>query len=110
MSDKNLKIHKEDIFENSLLADLKDRHYAALFLNNAIEEYLQDNDLTSFNSIIGLILKAQNVSKIATETNISRTHLYRIINNKSETTLTNAIKILNALGYQFKIEPIEESA
>lgn len=97
-------------FDDLLIEDLKNPEYAAGFLNIAIEEFLEDGDIKSFNKILNFIVKASNVSQIAKESKISRNHLYRIINNKSEPTLTNALRLIKALGYQFKIEPIEKSA
>lgn len=110
MSDKQINVPAEVLFETSLLKDLKDRNYAGLFLNNAIQEYLEDNDLKSFNAILGYIIKAGNVSQIAKKCNMSRSQIYRMINGNCEPSLLKTFKLLHAIGFQFKVEPIDQSA
>lgn len=97
-------------FSTLLIEDLKDPEYATEFLNNAIEEFLEDGDIKSFNAILGYIIKAGNVSQIAKRCDMSRSQIYRMINGDCEPGLLKTFKLLHAIGFQFKVEPIDQSA
>ena len=96
--------------EPYLQEELKDPEFVAEFLNVAIEEYLIDQDIRSFNAILGSIVKSGNVSQIAKRCNMSRSQIYRMIKGDCEPNFLKTLKILNALGYEFKVQPIEKTA
>lgn len=97
-------------FEPYLLSRLDDPEYAAGFLNVALEEYIFDGHIESFNTAIKYVLKSQNVSQLSRETGVSKQHIHRIITGKSKPTFDLLIKLFKYLGYQFELKPIEKLA
>ena len=91
-------------FMDIIHEDLKDPSYAADFLNNTLEEYLEDGDIESFNTILAEVVKAGNVSQIAKDADISRAQLYRMISGKSEANLPKLLKLLNTIGLKVTIQ------
>ena len=97
-------------FSTMMKDDLKDPEYAAMFLNTAIEEYLEDGDTKSFIGILGHIVRSGNLSQLAKNSNISRTQLYRLINGEADPSFPKMLNLLHSLGFQFTVKPIEKSA
>lgn len=93
-------------FNEFLTNDLKDTQEALAFLKVAIEEFLQNNDLTDFNNALSVLIKAQgSVTQFAKNTGVSRTHLYKILKSKSEPKFSTLKQILCELGFEFTISP-----
>jgi len=97
-------------FSTMMNEDLKDPAYAAMFLNTAIVEYLEDGDTKSFIAILGYIVKSGNLSQLAKTSNISRTQLYRLIKGEADPSFPKMLNLLHSLGFQFIVQPIEKSA
>ena len=97
-------------FSENLLKELKDPDFAANFLNVAIEDFYEDHDMASFNHALGYILKSGNISQIAKEADISRSHVYRIFNGESKSTFIDMLRLLRATGFDLVVKPSEKSA
>ena len=98
-------------FKEFLKEDLKTTQEALDFFQVAIEEFLENNDLTHFNQALDILIKAQgNVTQFAKNTGISRTHLYKILRCKSEPKISTLQNILHELGYKIAIIPVKKVA
>ena len=98
-------------FEEFLIEDFKTPQEALSFFQVAIEEFLENNNLTNFNHALDLLIKAQgSVTNFAKNTGISRTHLYKILKSKSEPKLSTLKNILGELGYKLTIAPLKKVA
>lgn len=110
MTRENKKFEPAVDNEPFLLEELKDPEFASGFLNHAIEEFLEDGDIQSFNAMLGYLIKTGNVSQIAKDCGMSRSQIYRMTNGTCEPSLVKTFKLLQAIGFQFKVEPIDKSA
>lgn len=98
-------------FDEFLIEDFKTPQEALAFFQVAIEEFLENNNLSHFNRALDLLIKAQgSVTAFAKNTGISRTHLYKILKSKSEPKLSTLKNILNELGYKLTIAPLKKVA
>ncbi len=98
-------------FEDFLIEDFKSPQEALSFFQVAIEAFLENNHLTHFNNALELIIKSQgSVTNFAKNTGINRTHLYKILNSKSEPKLSTLKNILGQLGYKITITPLNDVA
>lgn len=93
-------------YEPILIENLKDPEYAAEFINNALEDYMIDGDVNSFNLALKYLLKAQNITQIANDIKISRQQIHRIVAGSSKPTFDLLTTLFKTLGYQFYIKPI----
>lgn len=98
-------------FDDFLTDDLKNTEEALAFFQVTIEEFLQNNDLSAFNNALSMLIKSQgSVTQFAKNTGVSRTHLYKILKSKSEPKFSTLKQILNELGFEFSISPINKIA
>ena len=98
-------------YKEFLIEDFKNPQEALSFFQVAIEEFLENNNLEHFNQTLDILIKAQgSVTNFAKNTGISRTHLYKILNAKSEPKLSTLKNILNQLGYKLTIMPLQKIA
>lgn len=88
-----------------LIESLKDAKEAKHFLNAALDEFQEDNNMEALSNALELLIKAQgSISQLSKDTNISRTHIHRIINNETQPTLTTIAAILKALGFKLTVK------
>jgi probable addiction module antidote protein len=88
-----------------LVESLKDPKEAQAFLNVALEEFQDDNDFDSLSNALEVVIKAQgSVSQLSKDTDISRTHIYRIMNNETQATFSMISNILKALGFKLSVK------
>lgn len=93
--------------EEYLIESLNDPKEAKAFLNAALEEFQEDNDFQAFGNTIELLIKSQgSMSNFAKETDINRTHLYRIINNEVQPQFSTVSNILKSLGFKLSIKKV----
>lgn len=78
--------------------------------NEMIAEYLntilEEGDNSDMIVAIGHIAKAIGMSKIAEETGLSRTSLYKALSTDAKPQFTTVMKVLKAIGGQISIKPI----
>lgn len=95
--------------DDYLIETLKDNKEAQNFLNAALEEFQEDNDLEALTNAFELLIKAQgSVSQFSKDTNISRTHIHRIINNETQPAFTTITTILNNLGFKLSVKRVKK--
>lgn len=87
-------------YKDSLVNRLKDRNYAALYLNAALEE----NTFDEFLLALGYVAEAMGVSVLAKKTSLNRPGLYKIFSKKGNPRLSSLGPILDALGLRIRIE------
>lgn len=78
--------------------------------NEMIIEYLntilEEGNNSDIIAAIGHIAKAIGMTKIAEETGLSRTSLYKALSDGSKPQFETIIKVLRAIGGQIRINPI----
>lgn len=85
------------------IADYLDsQEMIAEYLNTVLEE----GDESDIINAIGHVAKAIGMSKIAEETGLSRTSLYKALSDGSKPQFATIVKVLKAIGGQIQINPI----
>jgi len=74
----------------------------AEYLNTVLEEGNDSDMITA----IGHIAKAIGMTKIAEETGLSRTSLYKALSDGSKPQFSTIMKVLKAIGGQIQVNPI----
>ena len=80
---------------------LESKEMIAEYLNTVLEEG-EESDLII---AIGHVAKAIGMTKIAEETGLSRSSLYKTLSNGSKPQFTTIVRILQAIGGQIRINP-----
>lgn len=92
-------------FDDFLLKDLSTDEDIKEWLTISLENFLEDNDLTTFVKALEYAVRAKDsISGISHKTGISRSNLYAIFKGEQQPKLTTALKILQELGYKIKVE------
>lgn len=85
------------------IADYLDsKEMIAEYLNTVLEE----GDNSDVINAIGHIAKAIGMTKIAKETGLSRSSLYKALSDGSKPQFATIMKILRAIGGQIQVNPI----
>ena len=78
--------------------------------NEMIAEYLnavlEEGDDSDIITAIGHVAKAMGMTKIADETGMSRTSLYKALSEGAKPQFSTIMKVLKAVGGEFQINPI----
>ena len=95
------KILKNTVDYHSVLIDsLKDPIEAFGYLQVALEEYQEDQNLDAFLIALKNVTDAQGgMTKLAKNTKLNRQNLYRILSEKGNPRLDNFGAILKGLGF-----------
>lgn len=84
------------------IADYLDsKEMIAEYLNSVLEE----GNNTDVINAIGHIAKAIGMSKIAEETGMSRTSLYKALSDGAKPQFATIMKVLKAIGGQIQVNP-----
>ena len=81
---------------------LDNKEMIAAYLNTVLEEGDNDDIITA----IGHIAKAIGMTKIAEETGLSRTSLYKALSEGSKPQFETIMKVLKAIGGQLQVKSI----
>lgn len=85
------------------LADYLDsKEIIAEYLNSVLEE----GDSADVINAIGHIAKAIGMTKIAEETGMSRTSLYKALSDGAKPQFGTIMKVLKAIGGQIQVNPV----
>ena len=91
-------------YDEYLKENLKNTEEALAFFQVALEEFLENNNLTDFNKALDVLIKSHgSVANFAKISGINRTHLYKILNSEVEPKLSTLKNILDKLGYKITI-------
>jgi probable addiction module antidote protein len=86
----------------SLNRELSDPEYAALYLNDA----LNDGSVEEFLLALRNVVRAnRGMGKIASDTDLGRESLYKALSESGNPQFMTIQKVLTALGLQLSIEP-----
>ena len=104
------KIKKDNIkFEDDLKEHLKDVKEQALWLQIALDEYLQDGNFDAFYSSLEKIIEVRNISvrKMSKDLELSRSNIIKLLDGQTKTTpkIDTLVKIFNYLDFEIKILP-----
>jgi probable addiction module antidote protein len=93
-------------YQDSLLQRLSNPEYAALYLKTALDETLLDKNMEAFLLALKNVVDANGaVQEIATDADISRQHLYRLLNGSGNPTLETLSAVLHAVGLAIDFKP-----
>ena len=98
-------------YRTDLLQRLGNSQYAATYLKAALDETLSDGNTEAFLLALKNVVEANgSTGAIASESNVSRQHLYRMLNGNGNPTLDTLTSVLQAVGLtiDFKPAPIED--
>lgn len=82
---------------------LQDAEYAADYLSAA----LTDSDEKVFLLALRDVAEAHGISRVATEADLNRENLYRILSARSNPRWSSISALLHALGLQLSVRPAE---
>ncbi len=71
-----------------------------------LNEVLEEGDDAEIIAAIGNIAKAIGMTKIAEETGLSRTSLYKALSEGAKPQFSTIMKVLKAVGGQIQINPV----
>lgn len=86
-------------FEDDLNEQLKEPHFAALYIISAINE----NDPDFIKVALGDVIKAHGFSRISENTGIARQALYKMVSEEGNPTVKNLNKLLNSVGLELDV-------
>ena len=94
-------------YRDGLLERLSDPEYSSLYLKAALDETLQDGDMEAFLLALKNVVEATGaVKEVATEADVSRQHLHRLLSGQGNPTLQTTVSILKAVGITLDFRPI----
>ncbi|HLB42233.1 MAG TPA: addiction module antidote protein [Gammaproteobacteria bacterium] len=92
-------------YEEWLIKSLKNKKEAATYLQVALEEYQNDNDLESFLLALRYVAEAQGgLGKLSKKTHLNRESLYKTLSSKGNPKLQTIGILLKGLGFEFSIK------
>ncbi|BCA96502.1 hypothetical protein TUM19329_28630 [Legionella antarctica] len=103
---KDKILHNTVDYDSDLITSLKDPEEAYGYLQVALKEYQEDNNLEAFLVALKNVASAQGgMTKLAKTTKLNRQNLYKILSEKGNPRLDNFGTILKGLGFKLSIEP-----
>lgn len=87
----------------------KDKEFLNSFVNIAFEEYNNDNNVENLVVALKCVAQAKGgITLLAEKTGLSRQTIYNTFSLNGSPKLSSFMKILNVLGFEFKIVPITQ--
>jgi DNA-binding phage protein len=104
------KIKTENVrFEDDLKKHLQDVNEQALWLQVALDEYLQDGNFDAFYASLEKIIEVRNISirKMSKELELSRSNIIKLLDGQTKTApkIDTLVKIFDYLNFEIKILP-----
>lgn len=94
-------------YQSDLLQRLANREYAAQYLKAAFDETLADGNRAAFLLALKNVVDATGAMQtVASEANISRQHLYRMLSEEGNPTLETLTSVLQAVGITIDFKPL----
>ena len=92
-------------YEEWLIKSLKNKKEAATYLQVALKEYQNDNDLEAFLLELRYVAEAQGgLGKLSKKTHLNRESLYKTLSSKGNPKLQTIGTLLKGLGFEFSIK------
>lgn len=93
-------------YKTDKIQRLSDSQYAAIYLKAALDETLADGNTEAFLLALKNVVEAKSsTQEVASESNISRQHLYRILSGDGNPTLETLTSVLQAVGLTIDFKP-----
>ena len=87
----------------------KDKVFLDNFISVAFEEYNKDENIENLVIALKCVTEAKGgIAVLVEKTGLSRQTIYNTFNLKTSPNLSSFNKILNALGFEFKVVPIQK--
>ena len=87
----------------------KDKAFLDNFISVAFEEYNNDENIENLVMALKCITEAKGgIAALVEKTGLSRQTIYNTFSLKTSPNLSSFNKILNALGFEFKVVPIQK--
>jgi len=91
-------------FNDFVLEQLKDEEFQKQYMNESLEQYINDGDFNAFFRSLEMVIKSRDsISGFCEKAGIDRTILYDIFNGKRVPRIDTLAKILKTLGYNLKV-------
>lgn len=90
------------------------RFDAARFLRNEedmaelLQAAMDDGDAAVLAAALGAVVRAKGVASIAQEAGLQRESLYKALRENAQPRLDTVVRVLGAVGLQFKIVPLKK--
>ena len=95
-------------FHSLLIDSLHDVKKASAYLQVALDEYQEDNDVEAFLMALRNVAEAQGgIGRLAKKTHLNRQHLYSALSSKGNPRLNTLSTLLKVLGFHLSIEPLQ---
>lgn len=92
-------------YHNWLIQSLKNKKEAATYLQVALQEYQNDDDLGAFLLALRNVAEAQGgLGKLSQKTHLNRESLYKTLSSKGNPKLQTIGLLLKGLGFEFSIK------
>jgi probable addiction module antidote protein len=97
-------------YQDGLLKRLSNSEYAAQYLKASLDETLLDGNMEAFLLALKNVIdaKGEPVQDIAADADISRQHLYRLLNGTGNPTIETLSSVLQAVGIAIDFIPVSE--
>lgn len=97
-------------YQDDLLIRLSDPEYSAQYLKAALDETLEDGNMEAFLLALKNIVDAKgSVQAVASDADISRQHLHRLLSGSGNPTLETLASVLQAVGLTIDFKPFSET-
>ena len=111
MNARKKKIEDYPKYEDRLHEILKDEEEAQLYLQAALDDYQIEDDLGCFLLAIRDVVTVRGgMGELAKKINLSRESLYKALSDTGNPQFSTIRLVLNALGFQFVIIPLDKAA
>lgn len=92
-------------YQEWLIKSLKNKKEAATYLQVALEEYQNDDNLEAFLLALRHVAEAQGgLGKLSKNTHLNRESLYKTLSSKGNPKLLTIGILLKGLGFEFSIK------
>lgn len=84
---------------------LQSKEDIAMYLEACLEE--AGDDSTFIAKTLGNIARAHGMTQLAVDTGLGRESLYKALSGEGNPSFDTILKVMRALGLQFRMEPVE---
>ncbi|MBE9075787.1 helix-turn-helix domain-containing protein [Romeria aff. gracilis LEGE 07310] len=96
-------------YRDDLLVRLCDPEYSSYYLKAALDETLEDGNTEAFLLALKNLVDAKgSVQEVASNADISRQHLHRLLSGTGNPTLETLAAVLHAVGLTIDFRPVSE--
>ena len=91
-------------FNDFVLEQLKDEEFQKEYMNDSLEQYVNDGDFNAFFHSLETVIKSRDsISGFCEKAEIDRVMLYDIFAGKRVSRVDTLAKILKTLGYNLRV-------